>query len=177
MREMVGQEANWHRRGASCSTSNKAASQYLDQPRRALEPCWLGPSHHVEVCVEAPDFPARSAKPAPGRHYPETTSPHGVRKRLIDAIPWRNKQRGREVSHSHAFAPRGNARRNFFGQIDHRMVVHRPPRLFSGPGSVRLPDAWHLLVALEESGTTIALHAVDTGALVFRDHIEVKRLD
>ena len=65
----------------------------------------------------------------------------------------------------------------FFGQIDHRMVVHRPPRLFSGPGSVRLPDAWHLLVALEESGTTIALHAVDTGALVFRDHIEVKRLD
>jgi hypothetical protein len=57
------------------------------------------------------------------------------------------------------------------------MAVQRPPRLFNGAGSVRLPRAWHLLYALEESGTTIAFHALDTGALVFGDHIEVERLD
>jgi hypothetical protein len=65
----------------------------------------------------------------------------------------------------------------FFGQLDHRMVVQRPPRLFNGAGSVRLPSAWHLLIAVEGSGTTIAFHALDTGALVFRDHIKVERLD
>jgi hypothetical protein len=64
----------------------------------------------------------------------------------------------------------------FFGRINHRMAVERPPRLFGGAGSVRLPRAWHRLYALEGLGTTIAFHALDTGALVFRDHIEVERL-
>jgi Transglutaminase-like superfamily len=65
----------------------------------------------------------------------------------------------------------------FFGRINHRMAVERPPRLFSGAGSVRLPRAWHLLYALDGLGTAIAFHALETGALVFRDHIEVERLD
>ena len=68
-------------------------------------------------------------------------------------------------------------REYFFGRINQRMAVQRPPRLFNGAGSVRVPRAWHLLNALEESGTTIAIHALDTGAMVFRDHIKVERLD
>lgn len=65
----------------------------------------------------------------------------------------------------------------FAGQVDHRMVVERPPRLFSGPGSIRLPKAWHLLVAIEGGGTRYAFHDLATGDLVYSEYVEVIRLD
>jgi hypothetical protein len=64
----------------------------------------------------------------------------------------------------------------YFGWIDHRMVVERPPRLFAGLGAARLPKAWHMLIAPAERGRMITFEAVDTGALAYREHIEVERL-
>ncbi|MFI4933643.1 MAG: transglutaminase family protein [Caulobacterales bacterium] len=65
----------------------------------------------------------------------------------------------------------------YFGRLDHRMVVERLPRLFSGPGAVRLPPAWRLLVSQEARAGIATFEDVDTGALVYRERIEVERLD
>jgi hypothetical protein len=67
-------------------------------------------------------------------------------------------------------------RDHFFERLDHRMVVERPPRLFGGAGQVRLPPAWRMLTAPIDAGARIAFEDVDTGALVWRDDITVRRL-
>jgi hypothetical protein len=64
----------------------------------------------------------------------------------------------------------------FFGQLDHRAAVQRPPRLFNGAGAVRLPPAWHILTTPMAGGSKIAFLAADTGALVYSDEVEVERL-
>ena len=63
----------------------------------------------------------------------------------------------------------------FFGHLDHRMAVERPPRLFGGTGSVRLPTAWHMLMTQQGPGCTVEFLDVDAGRLVYRENIEVKR--
>ncbi|MFI4976868.1 MAG: transglutaminase family protein [Caulobacterales bacterium] len=68
-------------------------------------------------------------------------------------------------------------RDHYFGRTDHRLAVERPPRLFNGSGQVRLPRSWHMLLSLDEPGNSVAFHALDTGALVWREHIEVERLE
>ncbi len=65
----------------------------------------------------------------------------------------------------------------YFGHLDHRLIVERPPLLFNGTGSVRLPPAWHRLVAPEGPGSAIEFRALDTGALVYREYVEIKRAD
>lgn len=65
----------------------------------------------------------------------------------------------------------------FSGRVDPRMVVERPPRLFTGPGGLRLPKAWHLLRAIEGGGTRYAFHDLATGDLVYSEYVEVIRLD
>jgi hypothetical protein len=64
----------------------------------------------------------------------------------------------------------------FFGQLDHRVAVQRPPRLFNGAGAVRLPPAWHILTTPSARGSEIAFLSADTGALVYSDTVEVERL-
>ena len=54
--------------------------------------------------------------------------------------------------------------------------MERPPRLFSGPGAVRLPASWHWLIYAEGAGTTIEFRTLDSAAFIYRDHIEVERL-
>jgi hypothetical protein len=68
-------------------------------------------------------------------------------------------------------------RDHFFGRLDHRVVTERPPRIFSGAGSVRLPEAWQMLIALERPGASVTFQALDTKALVYREDIRVERLD
>jgi transglutaminase-like putative cysteine protease len=67
-------------------------------------------------------------------------------------------------------------RDQFFGRIDHRMVVERPPRLFNGPGAARLPVARVMVAAMEERGARYDYVDVDTGVVAQRDHVEVERL-
>jgi transglutaminase-like putative cysteine protease len=64
----------------------------------------------------------------------------------------------------------------YFGQLDHRMVVERPPRLFGGGGSVRLPAGWRLLGAVRGAGSDFDFRRLDDGALIYREHVEVRRL-
>ncbi len=64
----------------------------------------------------------------------------------------------------------------FFGRLDHRAAVQRPPRLFNGAGSVRLPPAWHVLTTPTASGSKIAFLDAGTAALVYSDEVEVERL-
>jgi hypothetical protein len=68
-------------------------------------------------------------------------------------------------------------RDHYFGALDHRMAVERPPRLFGGPGAARLPRAWRMLASLGERGSEVVFEDVDTGALVYREFIEVERLE
>ena len=64
----------------------------------------------------------------------------------------------------------------YFGRLDHRMTVERLPRLFSGPTAMWLPDAWHMHITLAEPGTDVAFEELDTGALAYREHMDVVRL-
>ncbi len=64
----------------------------------------------------------------------------------------------------------------YFGRLDHRMVVERRPRLFSGAGSLRLPLASIMLNAPRGEGTAIAHHAIAGGASIYCDWIRVERL-
>ena len=64
----------------------------------------------------------------------------------------------------------------YFGRLDHRLAVERLPHLFSGTGQVRLPNAWHRLVAPDGRGSAVEFRALATGALVYREFIEVERL-
>ncbi|MBV1916669.1 MAG: transglutaminase-like domain-containing protein [Sphingomonadaceae bacterium] len=65
----------------------------------------------------------------------------------------------------------------FFGQLDHRIVLERPPLLFGGTGAVRLPPAWHLLNYANGPGFETEFRAIDTGELVYREYVELERLD
>ena len=68
-------------------------------------------------------------------------------------------------------------RNYYFGHLDHRMVVERPPRLINGLGALRLPDAWHMLISQTDSGSAIVFEDVESGVIAYSEHIEVKRLD
>jgi hypothetical protein len=65
----------------------------------------------------------------------------------------------------------------YYGQLDHRMVVERPPRLFVGSGDVRLPPRWHMVTYPHGAGTMIEFRSMDSGAFVYREHIVVERLE
>ncbi len=65
----------------------------------------------------------------------------------------------------------------YFGQVEHRMVVERPPRIFVGSSDVRLPARWHILNRLHGAGTMIEFRSMDSGELIYSEHITVEWLD
>ena len=71
----------------------------------------------------------------------------------------------------------GAWREHFFGRIDDRLPVERPPRLFAGTGDVRLPSAWQMLTYADDEGTVIEFRDLRTGALVYAESIAVQRLE
>jgi hypothetical protein len=64
----------------------------------------------------------------------------------------------------------------FFGALDARLTTQRLPRLFNGTGQVRLPPAWRMLTSLEGAGLAVTFSELATGALIYREYIEVERL-
>jgi transglutaminase-like putative cysteine protease len=64
----------------------------------------------------------------------------------------------------------------YFGQLNQRVAVARPPRLFNSVGAVRLPSAWHLLSRIEGKGSVIEFRTIDTDALIYSDHMELEHL-
>ena len=69
-----------------------------------------------------------------------------------------------------------NWRELFLGRLDHRMVVERLPRQFAGPGSLRLPSAWHLLARRSGEGVVHDLLDAVTGESVYSETILVEPL-
>lgn len=66
-------------------------------------------------------------------------------------------------------------RHHFFGRLDHRFVSERYPLEFCGTGSVRLPRAWQLFSCRRDEGAESTYEALDTGALVLREIVDVVR--
>jgi hypothetical protein len=62
----------------------------------------------------------------------------------------------------------------FTGAIDYRMKVQVLPRIFTGPSSIRFPDAWHMVTRLLPGGVEIAFEDVETGSLVYRERLFVR---
>jgi hypothetical protein len=64
----------------------------------------------------------------------------------------------------------------FFGCLNERVAVERPPHVFTGPGALRLPRDWHMLVRAEARGIAVEFRTIDTDALIYRDDMEIERL-
>jgi hypothetical protein len=67
-------------------------------------------------------------------------------------------------------------RDHFFDAIDYRMKTQVLPRLFSD-GAVRFPSSWRMLRRIRGEGVEISYHDNDTGGLIHRDQISVRRVD
>jgi Transglutaminase-like superfamily len=66
---------------------------------------------------------------------------------------------------------------SYFGQVDPRMIFQRFPRQILGPPGVRFPASWYLLPAVRDHGLETSYFALDTGELLYRDWIRVRRVD
>jgi hypothetical protein len=66
-------------------------------------------------------------------------------------------------------------RDHYFGKIEPRMVVERPPRLFGGTGAVRLPRRFLLLPSLTERGARTTFEDAETGAWTYHEDVEVRQ--
>ncbi len=74
------------------------------------------------------------------------------------------------AGHDHAW------RDVFAGSCDVRMVTEIFPGRFTGPMSLRLPRAWHLIHTRAGTGISCAYHDALTGAPIYRDRIGCKML-
>jgi hypothetical protein len=106
------------------------------------------------MCVAAPGFHTWVEAWADGRGWTP-----------LDLSSWDLSAGGRDAGW----------RDGYFGRLDHRAVCERPPRLFGGLGTPRLPAAWHMLLNVAEPGGDVTFENVDSGALAYREHIEVER--
>jgi transglutaminase-like putative cysteine protease len=64
---------------------------------------------------------------------------------------------------------------HYFGQVDARMTYQRFPRQILGPPGVRFPQAWYSLPAVRDGGLETTYLERDSGALLYRDWIKVRR--
>ena len=73
---------------------------------------------------------------------------------------------------------RDRAWRDYFvGRLDYRMKTQVLPRVFNLAPSVRFPHTWHLLTRIAGDGVESATFDSATGALVYRDHLVIRRGD
>lgn len=64
----------------------------------------------------------------------------------------------------------------FYGRVDHRAVTERPPLIFAGTGSVRMPRAWDMLNYAEGNGSVTEIFDGSNGNVVYREYAEVEAL-
>jgi len=67
----------------------------------------------------------------------------------------------------------GDWREYFYGWIDYRMVIERPPLLFAGTGGVRVPRAWDMLCSAEGKGSALEIREAGSDIVVYREYSEV----
>jgi hypothetical protein len=64
-------------------------------------------------------------------------------------------------------------RDHFFGRVDYRMVTQCLPLAFTGPMSIRFPNAWHMIQTRENSGIEIRFIDLE-GGLIYSDQISLR---
>jgi hypothetical protein len=84
----------------------------------------------------------------------------------FDVICWDLSRGGRDKAWRDVFA----------GQIDYRVVTQYFPMAFTGPMSVRFPQAWHMVEVAAGAGVDIAYTDAKDGSLIYLDHAEVEDL-
>ena len=132
--------------------------------------CQLGSALFVSMC-RALGIPARILSGhmlyrfAPGFHYwaEVWTDEHGWTP--FDLLTWDLSRGGQDTAW----------RNRFVGKIDYRMVTQCFPLAFTGPMSVRLPTAWHLINAPVDGGMDINFTELD-GKLIYCDRVTVQKL-
>ena len=140
---------------------------------QGLYDCELGSALFAALC-RARRIPARVVKgyvlqpAAPNFHSWAEAWLEGRGWTPVDLAAWDLSAGGRDA----------DWRDCYFGQLGHRVATQRPPRLFSGVGDLRLPPrlAHADRPGGQGRGVVVEFRAVDTGAMVYREHIEVERL-
>jgi hypothetical protein len=132
--------------------------------------CHLGASLFIALC-RARGIPARLLsgyvlyKQAPGFHYWAEIWIPGQGWLPFDFLSWDLSVGGRDQYW-----------RNYFvGKSEYRMVTQCFPLAFTGPMSVRFPQAWNLTNAPADTGMQIAFTELG-GNLIYRDRTSLQRL-
>lgn len=133
--------------------------------------CQLGAALLASLC-RSRHIPARLVgghllyRLAPANHYWTEVWVDGRGWLPFDFLGWDLSAGGRDVPW----------RDHFAGAVDARMVTYRPPRLFTGPMSVRFPPSWHMIQARRGSGIRITFLDL-AGRLIHHDDIDVRIVD
>jgi hypothetical protein len=64
----------------------------------------------------------------------------------------------------------------FAGRMDYRLVTQCFPLVFTGPMSLRFPQAWQMVQVAAEGGVATTYTNADDGSLIYRDHVAVESL-
>ena len=134
--------------------------------------CQLGSALLIALC-RARDIPARMSSgyllysANPGQHYWLEIWTDARGWLPIDTISSDLSIRGRDPLW----------RDYFFGCLDYRMKTQCLPRLFNQNPGMPFPPAWHVLTRAADEGIEIGFFANDSGALVYRDRVSVRRGD
>ncbi|WP_165228288.1 transglutaminase-like domain-containing protein [Aquisphaera insulae] len=64
---------------------------------------------------------------------------------------------------------------HYLGRLDPRLTCQRFPRQITGPVGVRFPAAWYSLPRVRDGGLEASYFALDSGTLLQRDWIRVRR--
>lgn len=132
--------------------------------------CHLGSALLVALC-RAKGIPARIVggyllySPSPSPHFWAEVWMEGRGWVPLDTICSDLSARGRDRPWRDYFA----------GQLDYRMKTQCFPRFFNSTPTIRLPQAWHMLARPDGEGAEIGFFANDSGSLVYRDGISVRR--
>ena len=133
--------------------------------------CQLGSALLVSLC-RARGIPARIVsgyclyRVQPISHYWSEIWLDGTGWCPFDVIGWDLSRAGQDRVWRYAFASR----------IDYRLVTQCFPLVFTGPMSLRFPQAWHMVQVVAGSGIDTTYTDAADGSLIWRDHAAVEIL-
>lgn len=133
--------------------------------------CQLGSALLVSLC-RARGIPARIVgghclyRVQPISHYWAEIWLDGIGWSPFDVICWDLSKAGRDPAWRNVFA----------GRMDYRLVTQCFPLVFTGPMSLRFPQAWHMIQVAAGGGVDTAYTDAEDGSLIYRDHAQVESL-
>jgi hypothetical protein len=130
--------------------------------------CQLGSALFVSLC-RSRGIPARIMsghllyRLAPTNHFWAEAWINGRGWIPFDFLSWDLSEGGRDTAW----------RNHFFGIVDYRMVTQCLPLAFTGPMSIRFPNAWHMIQTRADPGIDIRFTDLE-GGLIYSDQISVQ---